>query len=181
MRNINFLDAIFDVDPLRAQLEANPHLWDQYRWRTEHPRSPHREVSDIWIRYNAIENLGPAFNDPHESIWYPVTDKLSAARLLAEQMMEFTQSAKLGGVLITKIPAGKQVYRHMDGGWHAGHYEKFAIQIQGNHQQAFCFEGEELRALPGQSYWFRNQFPHWVKNDSDEDRITLIICIRGSH
>lgn len=181
MRNISFLDATFDVDPLRTQLEANPHLWDKYRWRTEHARSPHREVSDIWVRYNAIENIGPHFNDPHESVWYPVAENLPAVISLVDQLICVVQGQQLGGVLITRIPSGKQVYPHIDGGWHALHYEKFAIQVAGTEEQAFCFEREELRALSGQSYWFNNQSSHWVRNDSDEDRITLIICIRRSH
>lgn len=181
MPNISFLEATFDVNPLRAQLEANSHLWDQYRWRTEHPHSPHREVSDIWVRYNAIGNLGPAFNNPHESVWYPVIKDLPGVRSLAEQMMQTVEGQQLGGVLITRISAGKQVYPHIDQGWHANYYEKFAVQIQGNDRQAFCFEGESLSAKPGESYWFDNHYKHWVTNDSDEDRITLIICIRRSH
>lgn len=181
MPNISFLEATFDVNPLRAQLEAKPHLWNQHRWRTEHARSPHREVSDIWVRYNSIENIGPHFNDPHESVWYPVIEDLPAARSLSEQMMQVIGGQKLGGVLITQVPAGKQVYPHIDAGWHALHYEKFAIQVAGTMDQAFCFEREELCALPGQSYQFNNQERHWVRNESDEDRITLIICIRRSH
>lgn len=181
MPNISFLDAIFDVNPLRAQLEANPNLWNQYRWRTENPRSPHREVSDIWVRYNAVENVGPHFNDPHESVWYPVIHQIPEVLPIIHDVLNKTQAVKLGGVLITRIPPGKQVYPHIDQGWHANYYEKFAVQIQGNDRQAFCFEDEFLSAKPGECYWFDNHYKHWVINDSDEDRVTLIICIRRSN
>jgi aspartyl/asparaginyl beta-hydroxylase (cupin superfamily) len=48
----------------------------------------------------------------------------------------------------------------------------------GDERQAFCFEGEQLSALDGESYFFENQVPHWVVNNSDRDRITLIVCVR---
>lgn len=87
----------------------------------------------------------------------------------------------MGGVLITRIPAGKQVYPHIDEGWHAGHYEKFAIQVKGNKEQAFCFNKESLSPETGDVFWFRNDVPHWVTNFSEEERITLICCIRRAH
>jgi aspartyl/asparaginyl beta-hydroxylase (cupin superfamily) len=48
----------------------------------------------------------------------------------------------------------------------------------GDERQAFCFESEQLSALDGESYFFENQVPHWVVNNSDRDRITLIVCVR---
>jgi hypothetical protein len=176
--NIRLLAERFDVLPLIQQLYEHPDLWDRYPWRTEHPKSPHREVSDIWVRYNAIENMGPHFNEPHVAVWYPVCEVLPAAKQLALEVKEAFGAHALGGVLLTRIPASKQVYPHADGGWHATHYEKVAVQIAGNERQAFCFDGSSVSALPGESYLFNNQAPHWVRNDSDEDRITLICCIR---
>jgi aspartyl/asparaginyl beta-hydroxylase (cupin superfamily) len=85
---------------------------------------------------------------------------------------------QLGGVLITRIPSGGEVQPHVDHGWHAGHYEKFAVQLRGNQEQAFCFEDAELRPEPGDLYTFDNARLHWVTNDSDSERITLIVCIR---
>lgn len=179
--NIQLLPYRFDVAPLAHELAAHPEVWNEHRWRTEHPRSPHREVDDVWVRYNALENLGDHFNDPHESVWYPVIDKLPAAKHLATEVATLSGHAKLGGVLITRVPVGKRVYPHIDQGWHAGYYEKIGIQIAGHYDQAFCFDRERLSAQTGEAYWFRNDVSHWVTNDSDEDRITLIVCIRRAH
>ena len=49
---------------------------------------------------------------------------------------------------------------------------------KGNREQAFHFDDAELRPLPGDIYTFDNARRHWVTNDSDEDRITLIVCVR---
>ena len=171
--------AAFDVTELQRQLHVAP--WNSICHRTSHPQSPHREVSDIWVRYNPITNFHgdmQRFNDEHISEWYPIADQLPEAVRISDLLMTEMQGIALGAVLITKIPAWKQVYPHVDRGWHARHFEKFAVQVQGNQHQAFCFEGEQLVTAPGDLFRFDNLFPHWVTNDSDEERVTLIVCIR---
>lgn len=175
-------ERAFDVSRLQDQLTCQPELWNAIRLRTEHPQSPHREVSDIWVRYNPIENYHGdmnAFNAEHISQWYPVAEQLPAAVDIALSLFEeLPGTEQLGAVLITKIPPGKQVYPHIDGGWHARQFEKFAVCVQGNDRQAFHFEGESLITRPGDLWHFDNAHPHWVINNSDEDRISLIVCLR---
>ncbi len=169
----------FDVRLLQQQLQAAP--WNSICHRTSHPQSPHREVSDIWVRYNPISNFHgdmQKFNDEHVAEWYPISDQLPEAVRIADQLMIEMRGKALGAVLITKIPAWKQVYPHVDQGWHAKHFEKFAVQVNGNLNQAFHFKGEHLLTEDGDLFWFDNSHPHWVTNNSDEDRITLIVCIR---
>ncbi len=178
---ISLLPFALSVSALREDLNTHPEVWDQYRWRTEHPQSPHREVSDIWCRYNALENMGPHFNDEHESVWYPVIDKLPAVKSLCNSVMALQDNHNLAGVLITKIPARAQVYPHVDFGWHAQSTEKIGVLVQGNTDQTFCFENAALRCRAGDCFTFNNSFKHWVKNDSAEDRITLIVCLRSIH
>ncbi len=176
----------FDVSRLQDQLICQPQLWDTIRHRTKHPQSPHREVSDIWVRYNPIENYAEdmqAFNAEHVPEWYPVVAQLpEAMRIACELLAHITGTPTtwdhLGAVLITKIPPGKQVYAHVDQGWHARHFEKFAVTVKGDDEQAFFFENEYLITHPGDLWWFDNAHPHWVSNNSAEDRITLIVCIR---
>ncbi len=173
--------AAYDVSGLKTQLGTHPEVWNAFRIRTEHPRSPHRETMDVIVRYNPIENYRgdmQAFNAEHVGQWYAVADTLTEAKRLAEAIAADHDAKEMGMVLITRIPAGKQVYPHVDGGWHARHYEKFALQIQGNEHQAFHFEEEELVTRDGDLFWFDNAFPHWVTNNSDEDRMTMIVCIR---
>lgn len=168
----------YEVEALYQQLQGN--VWNRLRMRTEHPQSPHRELSDIWVRYNDFANYNgdmERFNGPHESVWYPVADELSEAKRLS---LELAGNAELGAVLITKIPAGKQCYPHIDQGWHAQYYEKHAIQIRGHKDQSFHVENESLVTLTGDEFFFNNSRPHWVINDSNEDRITMIVCIRSS-
>jgi hypothetical protein len=154
----------------------NPRIWDVYPFRRG-PQSPHRELSDIWVRYNAIGNLGPHFNDEHESEWYEVVEQIPSAKEISERIAR-DFNGKLGGVLITKIPPGKQCYPHIDQGWHARYYEKFAYQVQGNTEQTFHVEENYLHTRSGDLFWFDNSHTHWVENPSMDDRITLIVCLR---
>lgn len=177
MPSISRLRLTLDVAAAVRQIEDNPQFWDIHRSRTEVYGTPH-DVSDIWVRYNDLKNLGPAFNDEHESVWYPCIDRLNYLLPLIHRVYEFVDGVKLGGVLITRIRPGKEVRPHVDTGWHAGHYDKFAVQLQGHKDQCFRFEDSELRPESGDVYTFDNSRLHWVTNQSPVDRMTLIICIR---
>jgi len=168
------------ADPIGLQMELshNPDIWDALPMRTQGD-SPHRELSDIWVRYNPIENFNDIerFNAQHVSEWYPVVEKLPSAKILCEKIA-YDFEADLGGVLITKIPPHKQCYPHIDKGWHARYYDKFALQVKGNKKQSFHVEDEVLVTEDGDLFEFENSRVHWVLNDSDEARVTMIVCLR---
>lgn len=155
-------------------LQSNPGLWDRNTSRTQDPTSPHHGLSDIWARFAAP---GVDGSQPHESVWYPCADLLPV-RELVYPLMAAVKGVQLGGVLITRIPAGAVCRPHKDPGWHARYYDKFAIQIQSAPGQAFCFEDERLESKPGDVYFFDNSHTHWVENPTPFDRITAIVCIR---
>lgn len=178
---IRLIERGLDVAPLLAEIDAHPEAWNRYTARTAIRYGPHAQVSDIWVRYNDIANFTgdlAAFNAPHEAVWYPVAQQIPSVVTLVNEVVRRVAGKRLGGVLITRIPPGGRVEPHVDRGWHAEFYEKFAVQLRGNAQQAFCFEDAELRPEPGDLYTFDNSRLHWVVNDSAEERMTLIICIK---
>jgi hypothetical protein len=178
--HIGSLSRKFDVADVVDRIHANPQLWNLHTLRTVEYAGPHSQVSDIWVRYNAMENYDGdrvRFNDAHESSWYEAADILRVKPLVMD-LFSFVGGTRLGGVLITKIPAGGKCLPHVDRGWHATYYEKYAISLAANDGQAFCFDGQRHICRTGESFWFENQYTHWVDNDSDEDRMTLICCIR---
>jgi hypothetical protein len=172
--SIRLLSSGINVQPLLWALQEHPELWDQNPIRTQSPDSPHHGLSDIWARYAAP---GVDGSKPHESIWYPCAEVLPIKDLVYP-LVAHVRGNQLGGVLITKIPAGKTCKPHVDPGWHAKHYDKFAIQVQSHPRQAFHFEGQSLVTKPGDLFTFDNSKTHWVTNESDTDRITAIVCIR---
>lgn len=176
---IELLPYRFDIEPLKTELNAHPELWDDFDLRTNHPQSPHRELSDIFVRYNARANFTGdrhAFNEAHAPVWWPTAELLPTAKSIALDLQSMLGGA-LGMVLVTKIPAHAQCYPHIDVGWHARTFVKYAVQIASSEGQAFHVEQTALSAKPGECYWFDNSRLHHVINDSDEDRMTLIVCI----
>lgn len=161
---------------LHAQLLAAPHLWNRHRQRLE--QYAHSDISDIWVRAAQDATNLQCFHEPHESVWYPAYYDLPALRPIIFNVMRLVEGERLGGVLITKIPPGASVKPHVDIGWHARYYDKFALQIAADEKQCFHFENASLVTMPGDLFTFDNSQVHWVTNDSDVDRITLIICIR---
>lgn len=181
-RGIRRVNHLVYVGGLVAELSAHSELWNEFDLRTNHPQSPHRELSDIFVRYNARENFTgdrQAFNEPHDAVWWPSLDQLPSARDIVFALMHHVEGERLGMVLITKIPAHSRCHPHVDTGWHARHYDKYAVQLASAPDQAFVVDGVALSAEPGECYWFDNSRPHWVVNDSDEDRMTMIVCIRN--
>jgi len=174
LKHIKLIAEGVDVAPMRTALQAHPDLWDQNTARTANPASPHYGLSDIWARFAA---LGEDGSQPHVSVWYPCADLLPI-RALVYPLMALVRGDQLGGVLITKIPAGKECKPHTDPGWHARYYQKFAVQIDADPGQSFCFEGESLVTKPGDVLWFDNAFTHWVTNPTAHDRLTAIVCIK---
>lgn len=166
-----------NVAPLQWALREHPELWNQNTKRTEHAESPHHGLSDIWVRW-APHGADPS--QAHKSVWWPAAEVIAPVygAVAATITAVGWKQPVIGGVLITKIPAGKMCKPHVDGGWHAAEYEKFGLQIESAPGQKFCFDGEELESRPGDVFWFDNSHKHWVTNDTEYDRITMIVCLK---
>lgn len=172
---IELLQSGLPVAPICWALQQHPELWNQHAARTADPASPHHGLDDIWARYG--DPARATDGAPHDSFWYPAADLLGIKPLCLD-LMRAVDGAELGGVLITRIPPGAMCKPHVDPGWHARRYDKFAVQIASSPGQRFHFEGESLETKPGDLYWFDNQFKHWVTNDTPYERVTMIVCIR---
>jgi len=176
-----------DVANINEFIRNNDYLWNAFKYRTESSMSPHREVDDIWVRYNDIKNYDPqnplAFHDRHDSVFY-INDRKFKEELfkINRAICEKYESAhtQFGGILITRIPAGKQVYRHNDShSWHAEYYcDKYLIPLESDDNQSFNYEGQSVITPVGNIFSFNNLVDHWVLNDSDKPRVSLIICMR---
>lgn len=174
-----------DVGPAIAQLEQYPDLWGTYTHRKAEG-SPHARMSDIWLRYNRLERFDPAepaaFNREHIPVWYPAWRVLTALHPILFDLAGTVQSEMIGGVLITRIPPGQGIDPHRDTGWHVETYEKFYLSLRSATGADFVCEvdgvAERFNPKPGDWHLFDNRKNHWVENNSDQDRITLIVCLR---
>jgi hypothetical protein len=175
------------VGPILWQLDANPQLWDQNSIRKTAPGTPHSGMSDIWVRYKDVAPHKASgdystFCDEHVPVWYEAWKALPALRPFVMSLMTVTEGEMLGGVLITRIPSGAGIGKHVDKGWHVEYYDKFYLSLRSEWGSRFyCQDGgveESINPVPGDVWLFDNRKEHWVENNSGEDRITLIVCIR---
>lgn len=186
MSHFTLIAKDLDVAPLLAELDANPQLWNE---RPERRRglSPHRQTSDIWVRYASPEAMRePEFlHKPHESVWWPAFKALPSIAGIGEKIVEALGPETLepiGGILITRIGPGKQVFPHDDlGTWHAEHYtSKVWVVLRGNDQCVNTVESEEMVWNPGEAWSHDNLLVHSVFNNGPTERIVLILCFRKS-
>jgi len=172
------LPFVVNVAQLCKSLERNSDLFDQHPERRSAYSSPHNGMTDIWVRYNAYDRFGDGFNDEHVPVWYPCLRRIPQVLPVVFDIFQFVGGEMLGGVLITKLPAGGKIESHVDSGWHAGYYDKFYVPVKNAEGSVFCFEDGVIYPEIGSVYWFNNSVPHWVENNSNEDRISMIVCIR---
>lgn len=171
-----------EVGPLLAEIDAHPELWNLHPERMG-SNSPHRETSDMWLRYADPKEIGEPgfFQRPHKSVWYPAIDVLpSLLPTVFDMMCEPFQ--EWGGVLMTRIGPGKAVYPHHDQGtWHSEHFNyKLWMVLRSNDRCRNHCEDETVTMEPGQVYSFDNLKMHAVENDGETDRIALIVCLRSA-
>lgn len=167
-----------DVQPLLTQIDANPQLWNERPNRLL-GTSPHRETADIWVRYMDPALCGTHdYAQPHTSIWLPGAASIPAVRDLHAAVAP--PSGDFGGVLITCIPPGRQVYPHHDRGtWHAEWYDhKVWIPLRANAGCINRVEHESAVWRPGEAWTHDNLRVHSVENHGETERIVLICCFR---
>lgn len=182
MGQFSILDEGIDVSAALTQIDGQPELWNTYANRILPVNSPHRETSDIWVRYRmATEINRPGhFDEPHESVWYPAWYALPALRPIVFRLAEAAEATRIGGILMTRIPPGGQVYPHHDKRtWHSEYYDtKIWMPLRGNERCINWCEDEDIVMKPGTAYTFSNLKVHSVENNGDTERIVLIVCTK---
>lgn len=182
MKHFKLLRSGFDVGPVVEQLAAHPKLWDEYPARTNSRESPHVETSDIWLRFRDPGELVDRkdYGTPHFAVFYPSWYLLPAAHAIVFRLMAEVHAVYLGGILITRIPAGAKVRPHHDrGSWHSEYLNtKVYVVLKANDQCTNWCEDERVIMRPGEAWAFNNLATHGVINDGTEERLVLIVTMR---
>lgn len=179
MKAFNKIYSGLDVSKARLELEENSHLFGEFNAR-KNAGPIHAQMDDIWLRYGDISKMIESGDyskiaDEHDSIWLK---NLPECKKLCFDVMSLVDGERLGGVLITKLPPNGEILPHTDSGWHAEYYDKYFVPIENESGAKFCFDDGEIEPSLGDVWAFDNSFNHWVINDSNKDRIAMIICIK---
>lgn len=178
MSNFHRLAAGVDVAPLLAACMSRPKLWNENRLRLDFDDSPHRDVDDIWLRFNKEATLEKC-GDDLEAVNYPAWDLLPQARPLIFNLMRFVEAERLGRVMITKLARNKAITSHKDVlGAYANYYTRYHIVLQGLPKSFFRCGEEEVEMRTGEIWWFNAHDWHEVLNHSASDRVHLLVDVR---
>ena len=181
MRNFQCVATNVDVLPLAIELYRQPELWNGHTARTGGEGS-FVGTDDIWVRFRDPAELTSreAFAEPHVPVFYPAWHALPHLRPIVFGLMAKLEAVQLGGVLITRVPAGCQVAPHDDRGrWHPEFFRtKAYLPIASNPACYSTCEDERLVMGVGECWLFDNLKTHSTVNEGDTDRITLIVSLR---
>lgn len=180
MKHFKLIADGFDLEPLRQQIEARPDLWNVNKDRLG--GGTFAGTSDQWLRYRERSELTSPekFLEPHFAVNYPSWYALPAAQDICFELMRRVRGVYLGGVLISRIPAGGEVKPHNDkGSWHSEFMNcKIYVPVMTNERCVNYCGDESVVMRVGQAVSFDNLVTHSVVNRGDTDRMTLIVCIR---
>lgn len=178
MKNFQLLARDIETSTLLNQILRQPDLWDENDLRTKHPGTAHSQVSDIWVWFNEIpKDTNKIINDK-EVIPYRAWTALPALRPVIFAMMRQVEATRLGRVIITRLPPGKEITPHVDMGAPAEYYSRYHLAIQCLPGNIFKIDDEEVSFRTGEIWWIDNKKMHSVVNNSGDDRIVCIIDLR---
>jgi hypothetical protein len=181
VRHFHLLGSGIDVSGLNLELYRQPSLWNQHNARTDGPGS-FTGTDDIWIRFRPFGELTSsiAYTEPFALAFYDAWDLLPHLRPIVFGLMARCEAVHLGGILITRVPAGKRVAPHDDKGrWHSEHFKTKAYVPLMTNPACYNTCGDERVTMDVGSAWlFDNLEVHSTVNDGDTDRVTLIVSMR---
>lgn len=159
--------------PLLHQLARNPHWWGADDVRTTFEGTPHADVQDILLRFGAADG-----NDL-EAVDRDILRSMPRAKEMALDLMRVVSGSRLGRMVITKLEPGKQILPHQDVlGQYADYYSRYHIVLQGLPGSLFTCGDETVNMRTGEIWWFDAHAMHSLKNNSDDDRLHLLVDVR---
>lgn len=168
-----------NTSKLLEEINSQPTLWKDHEERQTFPGTAHSETETIYLRW-ANEFSFEAVFKSIEAVDYGALDLLPTAKELILKAIAAAEIKELGRVIITKLSPNGFIDPHTDDGVYADYFERFHIPLQSYDGNYFFVEnkdaeGEFAYMKPGELWWFNHKKKHWVVNNSDHDRIHLII------
>lgn len=178
MRNFLRIAQGINTMPVLNALACHPDLWDENTLRTTYPGTPHSEVSDIWLFFNAIPEDLTAVIDDKEVIPYRAWSLLPQVRPIVFDLMRGVEATRLGRLLITRMKPGAQITPHADAGAPVEYYSRYMVALQSLPGVLFHAGDETVNMITGEVWRFQNDAVHSVVNNSADERIVMIADLR---
>ena len=116
-----------------------------------------------------------------EQTWYPASKILPIMSYIYDLLRNIS-GERIGRCVITKLKPGKWIEPHIDGNLplqpYVKYYQRIHISLQNAPGAKFSIENESFTPVTGDVYVVANHKMHSVSNDSEIDRITMIVDMR---
>ncbi len=190
MRNFLKIAEGVQTRPLLNAIYRKPHLWKADDFLRKFPQGPFGETDTIYLRFQEhvpVENDEQlelykqnklAGVDLHECPWRTEINELPEARQHIMALMAATGATRLGRCMLNRIVPGGRIFPHADSPWHASYWDRYHVVLQSTAGNTFRCGDETVWMREGEVWWFQNAIEHEVINNSDEDRIHLVIDLR---
>lgn len=185
MKNFYRVAQGADVMPVMNALMMAEGLWNQNTFRTTYQNTPHINVDDIWLRFSDVSKIGDATDlskvvNDNGAVWYPAGRALPVKPLVLD-LMRRVNAYELGRLLITRIRPGGRILPHadVDGSYvYLGDIARYHVVLQGMPGSLFKCGGETVCMQTGDVWWFNAHQVHEVVNNSQDDRVHMLIDLR---
>ena len=138
------------------------------------------DVRALMVRYKSASSSGPGFKD-YEKNDTELLNKLKPyLDKIISQVKDFYgyENLKLTTLLFTELKSGGRIPEHVDDGPMLTTNHRLHIPIYTDPAVIFTFDHIDYYLEPGNAYEINNQIIHEVKNDSNIDRIHMMIDLK---
>lgn len=173
-----------DIEPLvkALKLPGYEEMFDKITTRQDVAGSPHHDTKTIFLRWAETPTLEAAFTEI-PAMDYPAMTFFPQVKPLIDRTLDLVGGKTLGRVILTKLQPGGSIDPHPDEGAYADFYERFHIPLISDEGNKFYVQGQgyiqSVQMKPGELWWFNHKRTHWVRNDSETDRIHLIMDVQA--
>jgi quercetin dioxygenase-like cupin family protein len=163
----------FDPEDVLQEL-YHTRLWNWLDVRRLAEQSYHKQVDDIILRFQNIigEPDADYFYNTDHCVNYFVTQYLPE---VCKVVTGVSQNRNVGRVLVANLKPGGLIGKHIDEGLYAQHHDRYHLVVTSNPDVTFSCGDEHVTMSPGEIWWFNNQIEHMVHNNSDHNRIHIIV------
>lgn len=174
MNNFALIKTGIDTSTLLAALKNKPELWGTSDFRTTLQEAQH-----IFLRVNEVVT-GPIIA---KDVEFHETDafwSLPEFQPIIFNTFSGLYGTRLGGCMIANLPAHSEIKEHSDIGPCALYYDaRIHIVLQATDVD-FYTGNEVVQMNTGEMWWFDYNKPHHLVNNSDTDRLHLILDIKSA-
>jgi hypothetical protein len=184
MKHFERVGALVDVEPFLTEICSRPDLWETDTSRQK-AKPAQRETQAICIRGQGAKAVldsearqknpiryrgGPTAMSP----FFPIAEEF------VEKLVE-SMNGSMGRAVIARLRPRGRIHPHFDDRLYWILRDRYHLVIKSPAGSYFRAGDEEMRMEEGELWWFDHTVEHDVYNDSDEERIHIIVDVLSPH